>query len=174
MSPIGLDHFARPATRSPVALRGRRLRRNFQGYTADPAAALIGLGASAICACRRAICRTRRASAPMAMRWRRAARRRPRHRAHREDRLRRDIIDRLMCDLAADLGVIAARHGAAERFASEREALADLARDGMVRLEGDRIEMVEECRMLVRAVAAVFDTRLAHRRRPPRRGHLEL
>ena len=66
-----------------------------------------------------------------------------------------------MCDLAADLGVIAARHGAAQRFASEREALADLARDGVVRLAGDRVEIVEECRMLARAVAAVFDTRLA-------------
>src|SRR3974390_3303982 len=45
---VGLDHFALPADELCMAARERRLRRNFQGYTTDNADALIGLGASAI------------------------------------------------------------------------------------------------------------------------------
>src|SRR5690606_35853001 len=46
--PVGLDHFAQADDALAVAARAGRLRRNFQGYTTDPADALIGFGASAI------------------------------------------------------------------------------------------------------------------------------
>jgi oxygen-independent coproporphyrinogen III oxidase len=45
---IGLDHFALPGDDLWRAARTGRLHRNFQGYTTDPADALIGLGASSI------------------------------------------------------------------------------------------------------------------------------
>jgi hypothetical protein len=45
---IGIDHFAREGDGLEVADREGRLRRNFQGYTDDTAAALIGVGASSI------------------------------------------------------------------------------------------------------------------------------
>jgi len=45
---VGIDHFALPDDSMSEAVTTRTLRRNFQGYTVDPAVALIGLGASAI------------------------------------------------------------------------------------------------------------------------------
>jgi oxygen-independent coproporphyrinogen-3 oxidase len=45
---VGIDHFALPDDSMSKAVTTRALRRNFQGYTVDPAVALIGLGASAI------------------------------------------------------------------------------------------------------------------------------
>ncbi|MBM7068784.1 oxygen-independent coproporphyrinogen III oxidase [Actibacterium sp. 188UL27-1] len=45
---IGIDHFARPDDGLARAHAQRTMRRNFQGYTDDPATALLGLGASAI------------------------------------------------------------------------------------------------------------------------------
>ena len=45
---IGFDHFALPGDPLAVARQERRLHRNFQGFTDDAAAALVGLGASAI------------------------------------------------------------------------------------------------------------------------------
>lgn len=45
---IGIDHFARPSDSLAQAARSGSLRRNFQGYTNDPCATLIGFGASAI------------------------------------------------------------------------------------------------------------------------------
>ena len=45
---VGTDHFVRPGDALETAWRARLLRRTFQGYTDDPADALIGLGASAV------------------------------------------------------------------------------------------------------------------------------
>src|SRR5262249_5603312 len=45
---IGLDHYAQPHDPLAQARAHGRLRRNFQGYTDDPADALIGFGASSI------------------------------------------------------------------------------------------------------------------------------
>ncbi|WP_076070617.1 oxygen-independent coproporphyrinogen III oxidase [Sphingomonas montana] len=45
---VGFDHFARPDDALARASVTGTLRRNFQGFTADPAQTLIGLGASAI------------------------------------------------------------------------------------------------------------------------------
>lgn len=45
---IGIDHFARPTDGLAIAAKSGTLRRNFQGYTDDTSAALIGLGASSI------------------------------------------------------------------------------------------------------------------------------
>ena len=124
MSRIGLDHFARPEDELARAFAAKRLRRNFQGYTADPAAALIGLGASAISALPQGYLQNTAAHRRL---WRNGgggtaspppAACSPRA----DDRLRRDIIDDLMCFLAADLGEIAAPPWPdAARFASERE-----------------------------------------------------
>ena len=46
--PIGIDHFAKTTDSLYHADQTGGLRRNFQGYTDDPSATLIGLGASAI------------------------------------------------------------------------------------------------------------------------------
>ncbi|MEH6831140.1 MAG: oxygen-independent coproporphyrinogen III oxidase [Sulfitobacter sp.] len=46
--PIGIDHFAKKTDSLYRADQNGGLRRNFQGYTDDPSATLIGFGASAI------------------------------------------------------------------------------------------------------------------------------
>lgn len=46
--PVGFDHFALPDDPMAIAVRDKRLRRNFQGFTDDQATTLVGLGASAI------------------------------------------------------------------------------------------------------------------------------
>lgn len=46
--PVGFDHFARPGDSLARAAQDGTLRRNFQGFTDDPATVLVGLGASAI------------------------------------------------------------------------------------------------------------------------------
>jgi oxygen-independent coproporphyrinogen-3 oxidase len=45
---IGIDHFATQTDGLTVAQKAGKLRRNFQGYTDDPADVLIGVGASSI------------------------------------------------------------------------------------------------------------------------------
>ena len=75
-----------------------------------------------------------------------------------EDRLRRDVIERLMCDMGVDLDEIALMHDvAADRFDEELSRLSALEADGIVMRDGRRLTVTEEGRPLVRAVCAVFD-----------------
>jgi oxygen-independent coproporphyrinogen III oxidase len=156
---IGLDHFARAD--DPLARRQRqgRLRRNFQGYTTDESASLIGFGPSAIGALPGGYVQ----NAPQMIAYRDAimAGRPATVRGCAvmpEDRLRGRIIERLMCDLKVDLADACRAHGAgAERFAAELSALDDMARDGLVVRNGSEISVPAEARGAVRAVCAVFD-----------------
>jgi oxygen-independent coproporphyrinogen-3 oxidase len=152
---IGLDHFALPDDDLAIALREGRLHRNFQGYTTDAAPALIGLGVSAIGSLPQGY--VQNAAALPDYRDALRAGRLPTVRGIEisdDDRLRRSIIERLMCDLAVDLD------GAAGRFAAELEALAPLAADGLIQIEGRVIRVPPAARPLVRAVCAVFDCHL--------------
>lgn len=75
-----------------------------------------------------------------------------------EDRLRRAVIERLMCDLSVDLEEVAATFGVApDHFATEIDALRSLTADGVVLVEGHRIEVPQAARPLVRVVASTFD-----------------
>lgn len=170
---IGLDHFARADDAMARDLEAGRLKRNFQGYTTDRAAALIGLGASAIGALAEGYVQ----NAPSVRAWSgavedgtfavvRGLALSP------EDVVRRDIIERLMCDLAVDLGDFAGRDGApGDGFAEEFERLRDMAEDGLVDIDGGRIRVNETGRPLVRAVCAVFDSYLRHAARSGQARH---
>ncbi|QQP91659.1 oxygen-independent coproporphyrinogen III oxidase [Skermanella sp. TT6] len=156
---IGLDHFALEADPITVAQRNGTLRRNFQGYTTDGADVLIGFGASSIGALPDGYVQ----NDPALERYAEAVRagRPPIVKGKRlsaDDRLRRDLIERLMCDLSVDLDAVAARHGvASDLFEPDLEKLAPLAADGLARVDGHRITVPDEVRPLVRAVAAAFD-----------------
>ncbi|MEM0907418.1 MAG: oxygen-independent coproporphyrinogen III oxidase [Pseudomonadota bacterium] len=163
---VGLDHFALPNDPLAVAARSGTLRRNFQGYTTDDAGALIGVGASSIS-------RTPFGFVQNAVEtgaWSRAietgmlpvAKGRA---LEGQDGLRASVIEALMCGREADLGALGDAHGAPEKWWRDaEEELAVLAADGLLRRVGDRINVAEEGRHLVRVVAAVFDAYLPRQR----------
>lgn len=160
--PIGLDHFALPGDAMAVALREGRLRRNFQGYTTDQSDILLAFGASAIgrlpqgyvqnevaiAAYSRAIAHDRLATAKG-------------YALTADDRLRGEIIERIMCDFAVDLDAICGRHGSAPEAMLESAArLKELVSDGVVALDGASLSVVDDSRFLVRSVASAFDAHL--------------
>ena len=152
---IGLDHYARPDDAMTRALDEGRLRRNFQGYTTDPSSALLGFGASAIGALVEGYVQNAvplRAYGEAVRDGRLAVTRGVR--ATADDRLRRAVIERLMCDMAVDLTDLGAD---ADAFAAELSALAPMRRDGLVEIEGGRLRVTEPGRPLVRTVCAAFD-----------------
>ncbi|MBM9402092.1 oxygen-independent coproporphyrinogen III oxidase [Gluconacetobacter azotocaptans] len=158
---IGLDHYARPADRMALAAEAGTLRRNFQGYTVDPASVLIGVGASAISAFGPGLTQNATTTAAYARLLADPARILPVVRGVRrtaQDRLRADVIEALMCDLRADLADIARRHAAPDDcFADAAPALGQLAADGFVTLDGPVIRVTEAGRPFLRTVAALFD-----------------
>jgi len=158
--PIGLDHYARPDDTLAQAARDRSMRRNFQGYTTDTAATLIGLGASSIGSLPQGYAQN--AAALPDWRDRVRAGRLPTARGIAtgpDDRLRRDVIEQLMCQGEVDLPATAARHHRdAGGLLAAGAQLSDLADDGLIVWDGARVAMRQEARPLVRNVAAVFDS----------------
>jgi oxygen-independent coproporphyrinogen-3 oxidase len=146
---VGLDHFALPGDSLAAAAETGTLRRNFQGYTTDPCTTLIGFGASAIGrlpdgfvqnATRIPDYERRIAGGQLAtVRG---------YQLSADDRRRASIIEQLMCDYHAHIGSVDA-------------SLDQLVRDGLVRRSGGWIQIVEDARPLVRAIAAAFDANLA-------------
>lgn len=109
---ISLDHFALPGDGLAEAKEAGRLRRNFQGYTTDPASVLLAFGASSIGRLREGYVQNelgvraymeRIASGKLATC--------KGYILDLDDRLRAEIIERIMCDYKADLNQICARHG---------------------------------------------------------------
>jgi len=159
---VGLDHFALPGDAMAVALREGRLRRNFQGYTTDAGDVLIGFGASAISALPQGYVQneTQIRSYSEAIAGGRLATVKG-YALTDDDRLRADIIERIMCDYSVDLGAICARHGLApETMLNAAPRLNELISDGIVALDGASLAVAEHSRFLVRSVAAAFDAHL--------------
>ncbi len=73
-----------------------------------------------------------------------------------DDRPRRTVIERLMCDLAVDLDDVSAD------FADEMAMLRDFAKDGLLRLDGATVTVTETGRPWLRVICAVFDRYLQH------------
>ena len=155
---VGIDHFARPDDGLAVAMKAGTLRRNFQGYTDDTAAALIGLGASSISRFPQGFAQNASATAAHTK-----AIREGRFSAHKghvfagEDLLRARIIEALMCDFAVD------RAELLRGFDVTAERVDDLFRtaaagfEDMVRLENGVLSIPEKGRPLTRMIARAFD-----------------
>jgi oxygen-independent coproporphyrinogen-3 oxidase len=163
---IGLDHFALPSDSLTIALDRGLLRRNFQGYTVDAAQTLIGFGASAIGALPQGYVQNDpglRTYAAAIAEGSFAVKRGLQLSA--DDRLRRDVIERLMCEMTVDLATVGARHGITPGvFNEDLESLAPLVADGMISISEDRLTMTEAGRPFVRVAAAAFDRYLAANR----------
>jgi oxygen-independent coproporphyrinogen-3 oxidase len=161
--PIGIDHFAKAGDLLVTRQREQRLHRNFQGYTTDEAATLIGFGTSAIGMLPQGY--VQNAAGTVAYREAILAGELATARGREltaEDRLRRAIIERLMCDLKADLGEIAAAHGRGlDDLAPELARLAPLAEHGLLTVAAGTIAVAEHARPFVRNICAVFDAYLA-------------
>ncbi len=155
---IGFDHFARPDDNLAKAAAAGRLHRNFQGYTTDNADALIAFGASAIGRLPQGFVQ----NASDIAGYKRAIE--AGHLATAkgkalsiDDSLRARIIERLMCDFTVDLDAFSENQDFADAFA----ALAPLAHEHLVIVDGRRIAVTEAGRPFVRLVASAFDAYLA-------------
>jgi oxygen-independent coproporphyrinogen-3 oxidase len=157
---IGLDHFARPEDALAVAQRAGTLHRNFQGYTTCAEASLYGFGLSAISATAETYRQNHRELAA----WRGAldAGALPIERGLRlgaEDRRRRTIILRLMCDRRLDYADLSRQLGVefSTAYAAELAGLEDLRADGLVRREAGGLAVTPAGQPLLRVIAMRFD-----------------
>jgi oxygen-independent coproporphyrinogen-3 oxidase len=160
---IGMDHFARPDDELAVAQRRGELKRNFQGYSTRAGLDLHGLGASAISQTAGWYVQNVR---ELAVYERTLADGKPAFarglELTAEDRIRREIIMRIMCDFRLDYAAFSEAHAITfeEAFAAEIARLEPLEGDGLLIRRAGGFEVTSVGRLLVRNIAMVFDARL--------------
>jgi len=161
---IGMDHFARPDDELAVAQRNKQLQRNFQGYSTRAGSDIYAFGMSSISQIPEAYWQNEK-ELPT---WQTAveAGRVPLHKAYLVtdgDRIRRETIMRVMCDLSLDYAAMSAKLGLnfAEHFAKELASLTDLEADGLVRRTPQGLAVTDTGRLFIRIIAMRFDNQLA-------------
>ena len=163
---IGMDHFAKPDDELSVALREGFLQRNFQGYSTYADCDLVAIGVSAIGKIGCTYEQNERnitdyyaaldAGHLPVMRG---------YHLTRDDILRRNIIQDLMCRFALDFRVYQDTFAIpfAQYFADELADLEQMERLGLVKLKTNGLTVTPKGRFLIRNIAMVFDYHLRHR-----------
>jgi oxygen-independent coproporphyrinogen-3 oxidase len=161
---IGMDHFARPGDELAVAQRNKQLQRNFQGYSTRAGSDIYAFGMSSISQIPEAYWQNEK-ELP---KYQEAvdAGRVPLQRAYfltDEDKIRRDTIMRVMCDLSLDFPTMSHKLGInfEQHFAQELAALAPFEDDGLVTVSPTGLEVTDTGRLFIRNIAMCFDNTLA-------------
>ena len=168
---IGMDHFARATDELAVAQEAGTLQRNFQGYSTRGGADIYAFGMSSI-------------SQTADTYWQNLkdlpayyakvdAGEMPYARGYvltADDRIRRETIMQIMCNLVLDFDAMSGRLGIdfREYFAKALASLDDLAADGLIERTVSRLTVTELGRLLVRIIAMRFDAYLP---KPTERRH---
>ncbi|MCG6656853.1 oxygen-independent coproporphyrinogen III oxidase [Halomonas campisalis] len=160
---IGMDHFALPEDELSLARENGTLQRNFQGYSTHADCDMIGLGNTSIGKVGDSYSQNVKETAQYQARL--EAGRLPVMRGYRlndDDRLRRDVINALMCHGRVDFADIEARHGIAFRdyFADALAQLAEMQDDGLLAIRDGDIEVLPTGRLMMRNMAMAFDAYL--------------
>ncbi|HKJ71235.1 MAG TPA: oxygen-independent coproporphyrinogen III oxidase [Gammaproteobacteria bacterium] len=163
---IGMDHFALPDDELAVAQREGLLHRNFQGYSTHADCDLVAMGVTAIGSVDATYSQNVRGLDDYYAAL--DAGELPVFRGYAltsEDRLRRSVITRLMCDFALDFGQVEAGWGIdfREHFAAELADLEEMAADGLLEMDDRGLRVTPRGRLLIRNVAMVFDAYLRAR-----------
>lgn len=162
---IGMDHFARPDDELVKAQRSKTLYRNFQGYTTHKHCDIIAFGVSAISQTEEVYAQNVKVLSEYSTLVN--AGKLPIERGLRighEDKLRREAITQIMCDLELDK----VQFGKAwdidfdSYFADALEDLQEMHEDGLVVLEKDKIRVMDSGRVFLRNIAMAFDSYLRH------------
>jgi len=160
---IGMDHFARPDDELVKARQAKTLYRNFQGYTTHKDCDIIAFGASSISQTEDVFVQNvkklsdyYRLVGEGHLPVERGLR------VTREDKLRRDAITRIMCNLEIDKAAFGQKWGIDfdRHFADAQGELKDMANDGLIALTPGKITVTDPGRIFLRNIAMPFDAYL--------------
>ncbi len=164
---IGMDHFARPDDELAIAQRNGTLYRNFQGYSTHADCDLVALGITAIGKIGASYSQNVRtledyyslvdADRIPVMRGLELS---------RDDRLRREIITRLICHFELDVDAVSAQFAVCfpDYFARELEELRSMEPDGLLAVDPHTIRVLPSGKLLIRNICMVFDRYLRAQR----------
>ena len=163
---IGMDHFAREDDELAVAQRNKTLQRNFQGYSTRGETDIYAFGMSSISQTSDAYWQNQKEldkyyhaldsnQSPISKGYVLTD----------DDKIRRQVIMRLMCDMSMDFAALSESAGIdfTSYFSTELNSLSDLEADGLITTNEGGLVVTELGRLLIRNIAVRFDAYNAKR-----------
>ncbi|HSR16613.1 MAG TPA: oxygen-independent coproporphyrinogen III oxidase [Ignavibacteriaceae bacterium] len=157
---IGMDHFAKPEDELSIALKEKKLYRNFQGYSTNANADLYAMGITGISQLENVYAQNYKTekqyyealdneALPIARGYQ----------LNEDDIIRRFVIMRLMCDFEINFSQAEEKFkiNFKEYFARGLNNLKEMEEDELVRIEENKIEVTGMGRLLIRNIAMNFD-----------------
>jgi oxygen-independent coproporphyrinogen-3 oxidase len=165
---IGLDHFVKPSDELYTALQNRKLHRNFQGYcTRRTTGQVYAFGVTAISQLSAAYAQNSKSIDEYIERINRDFATVKGHSLSEDEQITREVIETLMCnycldwqDLSERLSLPVEKIKRATAYNTAR--FQELADDGIISFDENRIEVQSEGRLFVRNVAAALDRLMLH------------
>ena len=160
---IGMDHFARPDDELAVAQREGKLHRNFQGYSTHADCDMLAFGVTAIGQIGDSYSQNQREADAYYTAL--DAGHLPLLRGMRlseDDKIRRHVIQTLICHFALEFAVIDAELDIDSRhyFAEDLRHLEPMQADGLLEVSDTGIRVLPAGRLLIRNICMVFDAYL--------------
>ena len=160
---IGMDHFAKPDDELAIAQSNNELKRNFQGYTTQPDAELVGFGLTSISMLRDMYIQNHKRlkdyyEAVDAQVW-------PVEKViklNEDDQIRREVIMELMCHFHLSFAQIEEKYqiNFKQYFDLELADLQSLVEDDLLIITPTEMTVTPHGRLLIRNIAAKFDVYL--------------
>lgn len=157
---IGMDHFAKPDDELAIALKEKKLYRNFQGYSTHSGTDLYAMGVTAISQLQKVYAQNYKTEKeyfhaidneilPAAKGYR----------LNEDDILRRDVVMKLMCNFGLDFKTIEDKYkiNFKDYFAWGLNNLKEMEQDELLTLSDDKIEVTQMGKLLIRNIAMNFD-----------------
>ncbi len=157
---IGMDHFAKPDDELAVALREKKLYRNFQGYSTHAGCDLYAFGITSISQVGR--CYAQNVKKEKEYYDKLNDETIPTERGFYlsdDDLLRRYVITKIMCDFELDFASVENQFNIEfeNYFKRSLENLTEFVDDGLVEFKGRKLIVTPMGRFLVRNIAMNFD-----------------
>ncbi|MEW5843548.1 MAG: oxygen-independent coproporphyrinogen III oxidase [Bacteroidota bacterium] len=157
---IGMDHFAKPTDELAVALREKKLYRNFQGYSTHAGADLYSMGITGISQIGKAYAQNVKKEKEYFEALSNETL--PIERGvylTEDDVLRRHVITKVMCDFELDFDSVDKKFGIEfeKYFSKGLEGMVEFIADGLVEIKNRKLAVTEMGRLLIRNIAMNFD-----------------
>ena len=165
---IGMDHFAKPDDELAIAQQQGVLHRNFQGYTTQEDADLLGLGVSAISQIGDSYSQNQKKLSDYYKQidelghaqWRGVA-------LNQDDIIRREVIKKLICNFRLDIKQIEQKFSLIfnDYFAEDLKLLQCFVDDQLLEITNETITVQAKGRLLIRNICMSFDLYLRKKAR---------
>jgi oxygen-independent coproporphyrinogen-3 oxidase len=165
---IGMDHFAKPDDELAIAQQEGVLHRNFQGYTTQGEADLLGLGVSAISQIGKTYSQNQKKLENYYTQidqlgnaqWRGVS-------LNQDDLIRREVIKKLICNFTLDIKQIEDKFDLVfnEYFTEDIKLLQCFIDDQLIEHTNTEINVLPKGRLLIRNICMCFDVYLRQKAR---------